>query len=271
VRYDLAPAAIRERVELFLADHPGPGRFVAVVVGPDDPLADVARAVEREIFEETYGNDAAVMGAEYRAYEKRSLFFLAVDRRRGVPAGAARIIEGPGPDVKTVDDAPRYIGRDAAAIIAAHDLGSAKVWDFATVAVLPRYRGGRTALTVSSLLYRSFLLAGERAGAHHVVVMLDRHAYRNMRLLGVELTALAGSAPFEYLGSTENHALYVEFRALAPSIAAQARRLRRPFGPIGGEIRARGLRRFLIRRIAAGVSHRVSSGEGLDRHIVMAA
>jgi hypothetical protein len=194
-----------------------------------------------------------------------------LDRRRGLPAGAGRIIEGHGPGVKTIDDAPGHIGRDVATITAAHGMTGAKVWDFATVAVLPRYRGGRSALAVSSLLYRTFLLAGNRAGAHHVVTMLDGRAYRNMRLLGVELVALAGSAPFEYLGSAENHALYVEFGALAPSIAAQAARLKRPFGPIAGEIRARGLRRLITRQVAARVSTRVATGRGLDQHVVVAA
>jgi hypothetical protein len=268
VRYDLDAAMVRRLTGDALAAHPGPGRFVSVVVGPDEPLADVGRTVEREVFEAAFGNDAEVMGREYAAYESRSLFFVVLDRRHGMPAGVSRIIEDDrGVRVKTIDDAPAHIGRDVDAIVAAHGLTGAKVWDFATVAVLPAYRGGRSGLAVSSLLYRTFLVAGTRAGAHHVVVMLDSRAYRNMRLLGVELTALAGSAPFEYLGSAENHALYVRFDALAPSIAAQAARLRRPFAPIGGEIRARGLRRLLIRRVAAGISHRVASGAGLDPHI----
>jgi hypothetical protein len=268
VRYDLDAAETRRRCAEFLAGHPGPGRFVSVVAGPDEPLADVGRTVEREVFEESFGNDAAVMAGEYAAYECRSLFFVVLDRRRGMPAGAGRIIEDDrGARVKTIDDAPAHIGKDIGEIVAAHGLTGAKVWDFATAAVLPAYRGGRSGLAVSSLIYRSFLLAGSRAGALHVVVMLDRRAYRNMRLLGAELTALAGSGPFEYLGSAENHALYVRFDELAPSIAAQAARLRRPFAPIRGEIRARGPRRLLTRRIAARVAHRVSSGTGLDPHI----
>jgi hypothetical protein len=270
--YELTDREVERITVEFLATHPDPtGRFVSVVAGPQHPLAGVARTVERQIFEEAFGNDAAVMAAEYGPYEDRSLFFVVLDRHRRTPAGAGRVIEGTGEELKTVDDAPAHIGGDAAGIMAAHDMAGEKAWDFATVAVLPGYRGGRSALTVSSLLYRTFLVTGARAGVRHVVTMLDRRAYRNMRLLGVRLTPLAGSAPFAYLGSKENRALYVEFAAIRPAIAEQAVRLRRPFGAIDGEIRARGLRRLLIRRAAAGVSRRVATGAGLDRSIVFAA
>jgi hypothetical protein len=268
--YDLDPLEI-ERVSVeFLAKHPDPtGQFVAVVVGPRHPLAAVARAVERQTFEETFGNDSATMTAEYGPYEEQSLFFVVLDRRRGLPAGAARVIEGRGAEVKTVHDATTHLGIDTTGILAAHGMTGKKIWDFATIAVLADYRGDKSSLTVSSLLYRSFLLAGARAEVRHVVALLDRGAHRNMLLLGAPVEPLAGSQPFAYLGSADTQALYVPFNALAPGIALQARRLGRPFGKISGEIRARGLRRLLIRRVAASVSRRVSSGRGLDRQIIL--
>jgi hypothetical protein len=157
------------------------------------------------------------------------------------------------------------------AIAAAHDLHDGRIWDFATVAVLPQYRGGRSGLAVSSLLYRTFLKAGWLNGVRHIVVMLDHRAHRNMKLLGVELVPLAGSQPFEYLGSPSTEALYVAFGNLQPSIARQAERLGRFRAGHAGEIRGRGLRRLIVRRIAAGVSRRVASGVGLDEHIALPA
>lgn len=271
-RYDLDAADLRRIAAAVLADsRTSRGRFVCVVAGPDEPLADLARTVERQVFEESFGNDAATMTAEYAAYEQRSLFFVVLDRRAGRPAGVSRIIQAAGgPRVKTLDDAPAYLGRPADAIIAAHGLADGgTIWDFATIAVLSAYRGGRSALTVSSLLYRTFILAGEAAGAKHVVTMLDGRAYRNLRLLGVPLVALAASEPFAYLGSAENHALYADFAAIRPSIAEQAARLRRPGRAGTREIRARGWRGLLVRRIAAGVSRRVATGKGLDKHILL--
>lgn len=267
--YDLDDAAVLRRTADALAAHPGPrhGRFVTLVVGPDAPLADVGRALERRIFQDAFGNDAATMAAEYGPYEDRSLFFVVIDRRRGVPAGVGRVISDDGPRVKTIEDAPAHIGRTVPEIMARHGMTGGTVLDFATVAVLEEYRG-RASLAVSSLLYRAFIRIGERAGAAHAVAMLDRRAYRNIRLLGVPVETLAGSDAFAYLGSAENRAIHVPFPLIARSIAEQAVRLRRPGAPILGELPGRGWRRLLIRRAAARVSRRVGTGRGLDEHIV---
>jgi hypothetical protein len=266
--YDLPPDEIRRISASALAARTAPGRVLSIVVSPGDPLADVARTVERQVFEATFGNDTAVMIAEYGPYESRSRFFVVLDRRLGMPAGVVRVIEDDGPQVKTIVDAPAHIGVPVSEISAFHGL-TGRVWDFATVAVLPEYRG-RSSLAVSSLLYRTFLLAGERAGVRHVVAMLDRVAWRNIRLLGVPVAQMAGSGPFAYLGSAENRAIHIDFRFIEPAIARQAAQLRRPGRPIVGTLPGHGLRKLLIRRVAAGISRRVSTGKGLDPHIALA-
>jgi hypothetical protein len=266
--YELRESEIRALGAATLDAYPSGGSFVALAVRTDDPLADVARSVERQVFEESFGNDATTMTAEYAAYEKDSLFFLVLDRRTAMPAGAGRVIEGGG---KTLDDAPGRIGVDLSTIVAAHGLYEGRIWDFATVAVLPEYRGGRSGLVVSSLLYRTFLNAGRRAGVRHVVTMLDKGAFRSMTLLGAPFEPMAGSAPFEYLGSASTRALYLSFTAIEPSIAEQGERLGRIGSPFHGEIRARGLRRLLTRRIAARISHQVATGAGLDEHVALPA
>jgi hypothetical protein len=269
-RYDLDRAEVRRITAAVLATLPStPGRFVAVSAGPGEPLANVGRAVERRVFSETFGNDTGVMAAEYGPYEQQSVFFVVLDREAAEPAGVSRAIAGTGREMKTVVDAPAHIGVDAGAITAAHGMDRGLVWDFATLAVLPEYRGRRSALEVSTLLYRTFMRAGRDAGVAHVVAMLDRGAYRNIELLGVPLQALAGSGTFSYLGSADNRAVYSEFAQILPSIAAQARRLRRPVGRFAGTIRRRGLRRLLVRQVAARVSERVATGRGLDERIVL--
>jgi len=223
----------------------------------------VARTVERLVFEESFGMDAAMMADEYRRYEDGSLFFVVLDRRAGLPAGAARVIDGGG---KTFDDAPAHIGVDLDTIVAVHGLGTGRVWDFATLAVLPGYRG-RSSLAVSTLLYRTFLNAGRRAGVRHLLAMLDHRAHRNLMLVGAPFVPIAGSEPFDYLGSPSTRALYVPFGDLLPSIGHQGSQLRRLGAPISGEIRARGLRRLVIRRVAARISTRIASGKGVDERI----
>ncbi|MEV4704249.1 hypothetical protein [Actinoplanes sp. NPDC049316] len=257
-RYDLGPGAAARSVAGFLAGLPADrlprdGRFLAVFVPDGDPLADVARHVERTVFEAAFGNDEAVMTAEYAPYERDSLFVLVIDRERAVPAGAARIIDGRG---KTLDDAPRFIGVDAAGIAAAHGLGTGRIWDCAVAAVLPEYRGDRSGLEVSSLLYRTYLIGGAQAGVVHSTSMLDRGAYRNLAMLGVPMLPLAGSQPFPYLGSPENYAVYLHFPDIVASVAARARELAGVDTPQA--------------RAGALASHMVATGEGIDDRILLA-
>ena len=268
-RYDLDPAAVRRITAEFLAAHPTDGRFVTAVVGPDSDLAAVGRALERQIFEEAFGNDAAVMAAEYGPYETNSLFFVVIDRRRGVPAGVARMIESHGAGVKTVDDAPRHIGADVTTILATHGMTGGKVWDCATLAVLPQYRGGRSSLLVSTMIYRTFLVLGRRHGVRHAVSMLDRGAYRNLKLIGAPMRTLADSGPFEYLGSAENRAVHMDFAAIEPAVREQAARMRRAARPGLATLRRHGVRKLLTRRVAAGVSRRIGTGKDVDEHIVV--
>lgn len=264
--YDLDETTLRRLTAGALAQYADRGgRFLALAVAAASPLADVARTVERQVFEESFGMDSGVMVDEYRRYEDDSLFFLVLDRRTGMPAGAARVIDGGG---KTLDDAPECIGTALSTIVTLHGMDSGRIWDFATLAVLPAYRGGRSGLAVSSLLYRTFLNAGRLAGVRHLVAMLDFRAHRNLKLIGVEFEPMAGSEPFEYLGSPSTEALHAVFPELIPSIARQAGRLR-DGEPIRGSIRGRGLRRLITLRVAARIAHRIASGDGLDEDIVL--
>ncbi|AGL18369.1 hypothetical protein [Actinoplanes sp. N902-109] len=267
-RYDLAADEVRRITAQLLTAHPGRARFGCLVTGPDSPLAAVGRALEREVFERTFGNDSQVMAKEYGPYEDHSRFFVVLDRRRRVPAGVARMIEGTGRGVKTVDDAPALIGVPLDQILAGHGMTGGTVWDCATLAVRPEYRGRGTGLLVSSLLYRTFLVEGRRRGVRHAVSMLDRGAYRSIALLGTPLQPLAGSGPFAYLGSAENRAVYMDFPAIAPAVTAHARDLRRSARLRLDVLRRGGLGRLLTARLVATASRRVGTGHGIDHLIV---
>jgi hypothetical protein len=260
--YALDDATLSELSAKALTEHPSENRFVALALAAHDPLADVARTVERIVFEESFGLDEATMLAEYTPYEEQSYFFLILDRETGLPAGAARAIEGGG---KTLDDAPDLIGVSLSKIVDAHGMhDGGKIWEYATLAVLPRYRADRNGLTVSSMLYRSFINAGVRWDVRHVVCMLDSAAFRNLDMLGVRFVPLAGSAPFEYLGSAQNRALYIEFDDIARSMGDMAELLSQPEVPDANGRRRPGARR-LTQRLAA----QISSGDDLDPHIDM--
>ncbi|MEU4155427.1 hypothetical protein [Actinoplanes sp. NPDC026670] len=277
VGYRLSAADIAVTCRAFLDGPPRqplrpgrPGRFLTVIAADGHPLADVGRAVERTVFEPAFGNNADVMTSEYGPYEDRSRFFVVLDRQTGLPAGTTRVIAGTGDEVKTIADAPGHIGRSVEEILDAHGMRGQTIWDFATVAVLPQYRGRRYGLTVSSLLYRTFAVAGTRAGVEHAVVMLDVRAHRNMTLIGNRLYPLAGSAPFAYLGSADTRALYARIPDFVPDMTRQAAALLGFGGRHAGRIPGQGWRKPLARLVAARVAHRIATGRTLDENIVYA-
>jgi N-acyl-L-homoserine lactone synthetase len=185
-----------------------------------------------------------------------------LDRRSGRPAGVGRVVRGGG---RTLDDGPDLIGRDLSAVVEAHGLhDGGTIWDLATLSVLPDYRNDRSGVTVSALLYRSLLRAGQRADVRHLVSLLDRDAHRDLTLLGVPFVPMAGAEPVDGV-----HAVYAPFAAVEPAIAEQARRLRRVTGPYAGDLPARGLRRIPARRLAARLADHVATGRDLDEHILL--
>ncbi|WP_127504883.1 hypothetical protein [Actinoplanes solisilvae] len=248
--YELDERALARHCAAAIAAHPATGRFLALALGPSDPTADVVRTIEPQL--------QAVVSSN-REHEKRSIFLLVLDRRTGLPAAAGRVVDGGG---RALDDAPERIGRELSAIVDAHELHEGKIWDVATLGNLSGYRDSKAGLTVSALLARTLVLAGHRAGVRHLVGLLDQRTHRTLALLGVPFVPMAGS-------EASSRALYAPFPALEPAIAEQGRRLNRLAGSFTGEIEARGLRRLVIRRLAARMSEQVATGQGLDEHILL--
>jgi hypothetical protein len=261
MRYALSRAEIRSMIRRDTY----PGRFAALLAGTDHPLADPARSVERIAFEQTFGNDASTMSAEYGAYEPASRFIIVLDQARRLPAGVIRLIDESPAGLKSLNDAPAHIGGTVEAIRAHHDMtdGRAAV-DVATLAVLPEYRGARSAL-VSTLLYRTLYRVFSREHITHVVAMIDHDAYRNLRRIGTPFVPMLASAPFAYLGAAENHALYGRFPDFGPAIRRSASELRLAARPALADLR--NPRRLLFRRAAAHIATTIITGDGLDDHI----
>jgi GNAT superfamily N-acetyltransferase len=234
---------------------PAQARFVAAVAGPGDALANVGRAVE------------GGTGEEFRPYEDRSTFVVVLDRERGTAAGAARVIAGP--HNRALHEVPALIGRTEAQVRAAHGLDDGgTIMEIASLAVRPRYRGKRSAVLVSTLIYRAVIRLGRDRDVRHVVAVLDRDAYRNTVLLGFPVAPMAGSRPFRHRGSAEKYAVYGDFTRFEPAIAEQAARLRRSARPGCPQLRRVDQRTFAQRRVGAGIARRLATGDGLDELIL---
>src|SRR5690349_17152295 len=76
----------------------------------DDPAAELARAVERSVFFEFFGNTPDLLADEYGPFEPASRFLLVLDHEMMRPAGTCRLIEPTAAGNKTVTDLDRVWG-----------------------------------------------------------------------------------------------------------------------------------------------------------------
>jgi hypothetical protein len=255
VRYELRGNQAADLSEQLLAAHPpaGSARFVCYPIDGRSRFADLGRQVELAVFQEAFGNDRALMEREYGPYEDTSRFFVVVDRQQRRPAGALRVIAHGPAGLKTLQDIagpPLHISPQRFRL--SHGVESLdRCWDVGTVAVLPEYR--RSALrrrTLSLLLYRAFYLGALQDGVEHMVAVIDEHAHRGLRALGVPIVPICGSRPFAYLDSASSTALYGYVPDFRARMEARYRRLR--------------ARRPLAWALLAGPTRQLMRGHGLD-------
>ena len=255
VRYELHDNQAADLAEQLLTLRPPTSgdRFVCYPIGGSSAFAALGRRIELEVFEAAFGNDRAVMEREYGPYEDASRFFVVMDQVARRPAGVLRVIENSGSGLKTlvdIADEPLRISRQAFEDF--HGVTELDAcWDVGTVAVLPEYRrSASTTREVSLMLYRALYVHAMREGIEHFVAVIDEHAHRGLRALGVPFVPIHGSGPFAYLDSASSTALYGHVTEFRPRMEARYRRLRR--------------RRPLLWCLLAGPTRRLMRGTGID-------
>jgi hypothetical protein len=211
------------------------GRFGCYSIADSSPYSDLARGVECCVFQQFFGNDPAVMSAEYGPYEAHSSFFLVVDRELMQPAGALRVIANSDRGLKSLNDIalpPLSISLEK--VIHHHRIEDLdKCWDVGTVAVRKEYRGRATDHLVSTLLYGMLRFEAQRAGMEHFVAILDTHAYRQLvQLIGAPFVPIADSEPFEYLGSVSSIAVTLRVSEIVESIEGHMQRMDSALQPL---------------------------------------
>ncbi|MDB5160400.1 MAG: hypothetical protein JWO99_663 [Candidatus Saccharibacteria bacterium] len=223
VFYELAQVTVdiltRRLIEERGGELPSEYRFVCFELPPGDPNGNIARHIERTVFEKYFGNDATEMAREYGPYESSSRFFLSVDRESGKPSGALRIIENSSAGLKTLNDIesgafPAKVDMEFASIL--HGIDDMNtVWDVGTVAVPPEYQKGSKAASIQ--MYRAMYQSSVHHHIDHLVSIIDDAPYkkhgstplRDIRdRLGVPFVALDGSEPAPYLGSGKSQAVH---------------------------------------------------------------
>ena len=78
--------------------------------------------------------------------------------------------------------------------------------------MLKEYRGQQQDHVVGTTLYGVLHRAALQSGVEHAVTILDKHAYVPLtQMLAVPCEPIAGSQPFDYLGSIDSRAAYLCF------------------------------------------------------------
>jgi GNAT superfamily N-acetyltransferase len=207
--YDLTEEKLRELTGRLLAERPpeGSDRFVCYKLEGDDAFASIGRKIESDVFGEAFNNSPDEMEAEYGPYEQQSMFFVTIDREKGIPTGAMRIIKDGPQGFKSLNDflekSPSVTAEDVREFHGMHD--DEHTWDVATVAVPPEYRDKGTA----TQLYRAMYKTAVDDGIEHVVAIIDADPLKKMnKFLGIPLVPMVDSEPFPYIGSQKSQAVY---------------------------------------------------------------
>lgn len=221
-RYLLSAEEMHRRVTSLLKDQPPKVDNPVVCYQLEgDVMNDVARTVERIVFEKRFGNDASTMNDIYGPYEDASMFFMVVDQINAQPVGALRVIQNSDAGLMTLNTLPPEATDTPIEEIQAHHHMSSldDCWDIGTVAVLPEYR--RSGQSASILLYRAMTLSAIQHDINHIVSVIDEKPLETMvKYLGISFEPLHTTKPFSYEGSDASVAVH----GYVPDLIPKAKR-----------------------------------------------
>lgn len=203
VKYTLGEAELATLSARLLAEQPPsiPDALVMYRLEGTDELSNLGRHVERQVFEERFGNNDADMRRVYGDYEGASDFFLVMDRAICRPVGTMRNIKNSPTGLLTLRDTETYAGLTREQFKAAYGIKSLDtVWDIGTLAIPEQYRD-RDEHHIVAMLYRGAHLRGCFEGMTHYVALVDKHLYRLFKMMGFAFYPMADLKPFAYEGS----------------------------------------------------------------------
>jgi len=193
--------------------------FGLYALGAGQPESALARAVEREVFGEWFGNSPDLLDAEYGPYEDATTFLVVLDHRRGLPAGMIRLVTPSAAGFKSLDDLQPGWGVTAADACARTGIAPdpAEVLDVVTVAVDRDYRGRAADGTISLALYQGVVQTARARGLRWLVTILDLVVLDLINgLTTAPFRRYRGVEPCSYLDSPASLPVYcdlVEYRA----------------------------------------------------------
>ncbi len=178
--------------------------FGLYVVPAADPAAELARSVERDVFFEYFGNTPEMLAAEYDPYDRASVHLCVIDHRRSRTAGAMRLILPSSAGLKTTVDLESAWDQPVAEVLARTglELPRERVWDIATIAVTPDYRGASTNGLISLALYQGVIQLARHRDVRWVLAILDLVVLDLIQQgTGRPFSTFDGVEPMNYLDS----------------------------------------------------------------------
>jgi hypothetical protein len=189
---------------LIIEEGRGETPFGTYLVPTEHPAAGLARALERQVFFEVFGNSPKLLADEYDPYEDASVFLCVLDHVRHQIAGAIRFIMPSPAGFKSLLDIESTWHEPLDAVLdrSPFALDLDRTWDLATLVVAPDYRGEATDGLITTALFQGLAQMFKRFDIRQLVaimdvVVLDSIQSRYHR----PLSKFAGLAPATYLDS----------------------------------------------------------------------
>jgi hypothetical protein len=214
----MAHEPLRDLADTYLraagAAHAAP--FGVYAFSAADPFSELARHVERVVFDEFFDNSPELLAEQYGPYEASTIFFAVLDHRRRLPAGGLRVICPSPAGFKTLLDIETVWGQPVDGVLAHTGiaLDHGRTWDGATLAVAPDYRGTATNNLISLALIQAVFMAAQTRDVRWLLgiadlVVLDLLQQR----LSSPFQRFAGLEPLWYLGSPVSVPVYIDLPA----------------------------------------------------------
>jgi hypothetical protein len=225
-RLDLVREELRELATPLVEESAAPAEpFGVYVIPADSPRAELARAVERTVFEETFGNPGELLDAEYGPFEASTVFYCVIDHRRRLPAGSMRMILPSERGLKTFQAMEVAWAADVDAALA--DTGvvwdPARTWDVTTLAVAPDYRGKATDGLISLALYQTLIRSALAGDAQWLVTVLDLKPLELIQTLTIDcFQHFRGLGPISYLDSPLSVPVFIDLVEWEPRVLEHA-------------------------------------------------
>lgn len=223
---DLVQEELRELATTVVEAAGSPSEpFGVYVFGAAEPESELARHIERTVFEETFGNPRELLDEEYGPYEASTVFYCVIDHRRRLPAGMMRIILPSDQGLKTFQVIENVWGVPTEQVMERSGTTSdlTRAFDVTTLAVAADYRGKSTDGLISLGLYQTLVRSGLEGGARFLVTILDMKPFDLIQTFTHNcFQEFAGIEAKSYLDSPLSIPVYLEFTEWLPRLLVDA-------------------------------------------------